>query len=1349
MQGKRLGMPIWALAAGLAVGGSVGGAVGWRAGAPRVAFAGAWTGRVVQIAHSGAGEGVVQIGGASLARGQTFGPGAELHTDARTRARLEMSDGSVLIVDRATRLRFGPRAGARDAQLEDGVVMADVAHVDGAAPVVFTTAQGAVRVVGTRLALTAVDGRTDVEVLRGRVAVSRAGASPVDVSAGQEAVVSASGVDMAPANDLAQRVAFAQELGFAPEHNDDADQPAGAVGELLARRPGKTDEKDRKLRLEKHAVKVRIAGAVARTEIDETFANDTGDVLEGIYRFPLPPGAQIERLGLEVNGKLEEGAFADKSRAAAIFRGAVFHATPHAPRPREDIVWVPGPWRDPALLEWKRAGRFELKIFPIPKHGTRRVVIAYTETVPLAAGRRRFVLPLPSGGDAIGTFSVDAQVVGHDADAGVKVRGYEMTQEHAAGAEKLRMTASAFVPSGDMTIDYALPNARSELTAWAYELAPPPAAPKKAAPAKATPARADADAAPALGPDRFLALALRPQLPGWMESRPRDYVLVVDSGRAMFGEREKRASRLAVQVAQEMDRRDRVTVLACDTTCRQNAGGFLAAGSPAAHDIDAFLASVTPDGASDLVGAVTQAARLATRPDRDVRVVLLSAGDASAGYKRASRIAAEVADGLDARAQVVAVPVGSDADTVTLGEIARGGGGVVVPYAPGETLETAALDVLSATFGRALRDVSITLPSGLADVAPAQPPAIRPGSETFVVARMLEPQVRGDVVVRGTLGGEPFEKRYPVDVTASHDAGNAFVPRLFAAARIADLTRTAGDDAKKEATTLSTRLGVPSPYTSLLVLESDAMYHAFGITRGGVASEWTGEQAATASLELTAAVDETTSDAEEGKDADDDLSTGLLARAEGAATGAGGGGASMGDAMRGFDREEPRSTQAHARPMSKVSSTPPPAAAPTATTSGALALEAPPRDRWRRPPFGGGRLMKRVWHREGSIAAPATPDVAQKIVAARAAVTASPDDRAKYRELARLLATTGQLDELGDVLTQWTKRDPLDPEATAARADLLAMRGDREAALRVVGGAAIAGDPATLDRLAEVAERDAVPDVACAFRVAAAESRPADVTRVARAVRCERARGRTGAAHRWLDEAGARRAAIEKAVDRQDAAPAPRAAFGDLVVDATWREPGIDLDLAVFDPAGKRLGWLGLDRTRVTDPTAIGHERFALSTGKAGSFFVEVARANGGTAPVSGTLTISAFGTRRAIPFTLTGSSATVARVDGRWRSELVPLDTEQLQPFDGPGVGVRLRALPFARCTRQEGPFGSGRLAVRYDPSGRVTAVSLTQGLFAGTAEGRCITGLARGVTVAPFRGSSASISVPFVIAP
>src|SRR5204863_2461486 len=144
------------------------------------------------------------------------------------------------------------------------------------------------------------------------------------------------------------------------------------------------------------------------------------------YRFPVPPEAQIERLALEVDGKLEEGAFVERDRAAAIWRGAIVNSTPKARRPVEEIVWVPGPWRDPALLEWQRGGRFELRIYPIPKKGSRKIVLAYTEVLAPSGADRRYVYPLPhdpSGSTRVGRFDVNVQVRGHDAGRGVRASG--------------------------------------------------------------------------------------------------------------------------------------------------------------------------------------------------------------------------------------------------------------------------------------------------------------------------------------------------------------------------------------------------------------------------------------------------------------------------------------------------------------------------------------------------------------------------------------------------------------------------------------------------------------------------------------------------------------------------------------------------------------------------------------------------------------------------------------------------------------------------------------------------------------------------------------------------------------
>src|SRR5207248_2262333 len=119
----------------------------------------------------------------------------------------------------------------------------------------------------------------------------------------------------------------------------------------------------------------------------------------------------------------------------------------------------------------------------------------------------------------------------------------------------------------------------------------------------------------------------------------------------------------------------------------------------------------------------------------------------------------------------------------------------------------------------ALRDATIELPAGLADVAPASLPTIRGGEEVLVAARMTG-DVQGEVVLKGKVAGQPFEQRYPIHLTASTSAGNGFVPRLWASLAIDERERAGGGEDRTKIVALSQAYGVMSRETSLLVLES-------------------------------------------------------------------------------------------------------------------------------------------------------------------------------------------------------------------------------------------------------------------------------------------------------------------------------------------------------------------------------------------------------------------------------------------------------------------------------------------------------------------------------------------------
>ncbi|MEO7112199.1 MAG: FecR domain-containing protein, partial [Polyangiaceae bacterium] len=79
--------------------------------------------------------------------GAEIGAGTEIETDARTRARINFDDGTSIAIDRGTRIKIG--AVGRTMQLEEGQIIADVAHIEGAAAAKLTTPNGDVAVLGT------------------------------------------------------------------------------------------------------------------------------------------------------------------------------------------------------------------------------------------------------------------------------------------------------------------------------------------------------------------------------------------------------------------------------------------------------------------------------------------------------------------------------------------------------------------------------------------------------------------------------------------------------------------------------------------------------------------------------------------------------------------------------------------------------------------------------------------------------------------------------------------------------------------------------------------------------------------------------------------------------------------------------------------------------------------------------------------------------------------------------------------------------------------------------------------------------------------------------------------------
>jgi hypothetical protein len=1206
-------------------------------------------GSVQTIARAAAdhGDGITLKDGATwrpLRQGEQLPAGAELRTDERTRAALDLADGTRIVLDHHTTLAFDAKE-ARRMTLAAGRIAADVATVANR-PAAIVTPSGRVDVLGTRLSVTATQTLTAVQVVRGSVALDDGKGQREEIRAGEEAILDSGKLTVSATASLAKDTAWS-ELAPPPKADDDA---TVGVGALRAYKPGEQRDRDWKLALANHEVKVRISGPIARTEITETFRNDSDTTLEGVFQFPLPPDAQIDSLELDMPdhpGGFITGAFVDKERAAKIWRGVIDKATPKKisrdPLLQQEIVWVPGPWRDPALLDWKRGGRFELRIFPIPANGARTIKIAYTQVVTPRGPNRQYVYPLPHSADGstvADKMKIDLEVRGAQ-QGSVRAAGYTLAADPArAEVNAMTLEQGAFVPRGDLVVDYRA-DSTAELRAWTFAGGAAVGPDAKLAAKKHVgidPKVVEAQRLIAADPRPTAVLALSPKLPRWRESKTRDYVIVVDGSQSMVGERFARASELATAMVKDMDRRDRFNVLVCDSECRR-LGNLRAPSHAAAAELSQWLETQQPAGASDVVAALRAGSDELRDPQRDKWVLYIGDGFASTGFRRAADVEqALAATTRGSGVQITTIGIGGDADSAVLSAAARGGGGTYLAWLPGQAVNIAAMTALESTYGASLRDATVELPAGLVEVAAAGGargqtttqttlPTLRAGGEVLIAAR-IEGAIAGEVVLRGKVAGQPFEQRYPLQLDVSSAPGNGFVPRLWAALAIDQLERAGRGEDRARIVAMSQGFGVMSRQTSLLVLESQAMFDAFGIDRGKPAVMWSGED-----------------------DIDEVASSGVLDVPGGKPT-----------------VSKPKADMALAERSAPVKM----------MDCVDSALGCGNRDVGR---GGGGGMgikmspkvrmvpMKRMWTRHASLAAygGVSATITKAIEKADDELAQTPDSREKHRALVQALSYAGELDRARDVASRWLARDKLDPQALGYIADLLGRDGKRDLALRTLAGLVdLDADRANLhERMINAYERAGRLSQACSHRIALVSLTVKEaVQRAGAAARCLRALGRTGDAELVIASLTDDKARTDAEKAATVAPLAPRIA-GDLVVAGRW-DTQVDLDISLIAPDGSRVSWMGGRKdVTVTDATARDREQLSVRRLKKGNYLIEISRAEPTTGPVRGTLDLSVLGQKRALPFELSGARAVVGQVQVTLQAQLVPLG----DPWPGRGL--------------------------------------------------------------------------------
>lgn len=528
-----------------------------------------------------------------------------------------------------------------------------------------------------------------------------------------------------------------------------------------------------------------LEGPLAFTELRLTFQNPRPEVIEGRFQIQLPVGAVISRFAMKIDSTWQEGEVVERQRARRIY---------------EDFLHRR---QDPALLEQETANQFSARVFPIPAHGTKDLVISYSHA--LTRAEDPYVIPL-RGLSQIDRLDVRVLVGSRTNDETVSNLGGRMSEQRHFELHK-----TDWVPDRDVEV------------------------------------RQDPATRHGLRHANLVALRLEPQLPETGTTVDIEGLAVlVDTSASRALDLPAQILRLSALLA-SLDRKTPLTVAAFDQQVEPiyegPVGGF---GISQLEAIDRRGAL----GASDLVGALRW---LAEQGTVQPRLLVLSDGVATAGDPDAESPTAHLADARKALGRagvrrIDALAFGGLRDEAVLRRMVTTGGDRPANSSPvdGQVIDG------GAGLEETLRRLRTPCVSGLEVVVdgaewvwPQILDGIQPGDQILVYA-----DLRAGLPVRVRVDGRP------VDFAGVDGRGRGTEPVLNAAerpllhrawvqARMDRLLHlratTFADDPDMrraiatEVTQLSVEHRVLSPFTAFLVLETEDDYERYDLDRRGLA----------------------------------------------------------------------------------------------------------------------------------------------------------------------------------------------------------------------------------------------------------------------------------------------------------------------------------------------------------------------------------------------------------------------------------------------------------------------------------------------------------------------------------
>jgi len=467
-------------------------------------------------------------------------------------------------------------------------------------------------------------------------------------------------------------------------------------------------------------IQIDITGLVARVEVTQQFTNRGSVWAEGIYRFPLPQGAAVDRMLVKVENRILEGEIQEKETARRTYQKA------------KDAG------QTATIVEQQRRNQFETRVANIGPGQTIDITISYLQNISYSDFSYHLRLPM--------TFTPRWEPTRRpdNSKAGLLPTAPWLLQASSTTGHSLKLQANLVSAVEFATIEsrYHDVDIRQVTNGYRIELLNPYAVTDRDFELSWTPSLQSQPSAALTtfndGESVYAQLMLAPPLADVIAPQPREVILIIDTSGSMQGDSLTQAKTALSHALKSLGPDDYFNLLQFNSVTEQLFDQSVPVTQTSLYMAHNFITGLNANGGTDMAPALKSALAMPALPQLMRQVVFIT--DGAVGNE--TRLLEMVAQDLD-RSRMFTVAIGHAPNSWFMRKAAEIGRGSYVHIGKPDEVE----EQMSALWGRiqlpALTDICVDWGDS-AEYYPEIIPDLYAGEPLWLLARLpTEPTMIG------------------------------------------------------------------------------------------------------------------------------------------------------------------------------------------------------------------------------------------------------------------------------------------------------------------------------------------------------------------------------------------------------------------------------------------------------------------------------------------------------------------------------------------------------------------------------------------------------------------------------